>query len=85
MHLDNAEEINVCADNLVSSSCGFNSVASIINLEFHIIPTNFVQLPGTILVVPVFSYRLDIHDGSKKADMFFLKSLVFSVYFIFGN
>ena len=58
LHLDSAEGINVCAGNLVSSSRAFNSVASVINLEFHVAPGNFVQLPGTVLVATVFSYRL---------------------------
>ena len=58
MHLDSAEGRNVCAGNLASSCCAFNSVASIINLEFHITPGNFVQIPGTVLVANVFSYCL---------------------------
>ena len=58
MHLDTAEGVNVCAGNLVSFSCAFNAVASIINLEFHITPDNFVQIPGTTWVANVFSYCL---------------------------
>ena len=58
LHLDSTEGINVCAGNLVSFSCAFNSVASFMNLEFHITPGSFVQLPGTVLVATIFSYRL---------------------------
>ena len=39
-------------------SCTRYRTRTAINLEFHITPSNFVQIPGTVSVATVFLYRL---------------------------